>query len=379
MRVFKNPLVKKYLLISLIAVIGILLGACSGLNPQFTYQGVLTDASGNPYNGDVTITYSLYNEETGGTALYSETETVTVTDGRFDSVVGPSGTVSGLSPDDLSQALWIELTIGNGTITETLQPRQRLYGAPYAFTLMPGAVISDTFNTGILGTDRVQAILTVRNSDNDSNGDPAHPALRVLGTHGIQVDGLSTGLDGSDFAGTIYGSTEDVHSDLDIYSRDNVDIMLDLDNNSGDGRFSIYDYTGTRVFSVNENGDYVASGTKSAVVQAQGEERLVYTIESPEVWFEDFGSGQLVNGKTTVQVDPLFADTVNLQVEYHVFLTPLGDCNGLYVTNKTATGFEVRELNGGTSSVAFDYRIVAKRVGYEGARMEVVPASPDGE
>jgi hypothetical protein len=54
---------------------------------------------------------------------------------------------------------------------------------------------------------------------------------------------------------------------------------------------------------------------------------------------------------------------------YHVFITPNGDSKGLYVTAKTATGFEVRESGGGTSSLSFDYRIVAKRAGYENQRM----------
>jgi hypothetical protein len=52
-----------------------------------------------------------------------------------------------------------------------------------------------------------------------------------------------------------------------------------------------------------------------------------------------------------------------------VFLTPNGDCKGLYVAQKSATSFVVRELGGGTSSIAFDYRIMAKRRGYEGIRM----------
>lgn len=42
----------------------------------------------------------------------------------------------------------------------------------------------------------------------------------------------------------------------------------------------------------------------------------------------------------------------------------------MYVTNETATSFEVREQGGGTSSIAFDYRIVAKRRGFENVRLE---------
>jgi hypothetical protein len=42
----------------------------------------------------------------------------------------------------------------------------------------------------------------------------------------------------------------------------------------------------------------------------------------------------------------------------------------LYVSHKTATSFEVHEQGGGVSSIAFDYRIMAKRKGYESVRLE---------
>jgi hypothetical protein len=71
----------------------------------------------------------------------------------------------------------------------------------------------------------------------------------------------------------------------------------------------------------------------------------------------------------SIALDPTFAQTVNLGVDYHVFLTPNGDCKGLYVSQKSATSFEVHELGSGSSSVAFDYRIMAKRSGYENARL----------
>jgi hypothetical protein len=47
--------------------------------------------------------------------------------------------------------------------------------------------------------------------------------------------------------------------------------------------------------------------------------------------------------------------------DYHVFLTPKGDCRGLYVRRQGGASFEVRELAGGTSNVAFSYRIVGLR------------------
>jgi len=86
-------------------------------------------------------------------------------------------------------------------------------------------------------------------------------------------------------------------------------------------------------------------------------------------WSEDAGSGQLSDGVAVIQLEPVFAQTVNTGVGYHVFLTPNGDCKGLYVTNKTADSFEVRELGGGKANVSFDYRIMARRKGYEDIRL----------
>lgn len=67
----------------------------------------------------------------------------------------------------------------------------------------------------------------------------------------------------------------------------------------------------------------------------------------------------------TVSLDPLFAQTMNTDYTYHVYLTANGNCRGLYVAKKSATSFEVRELGGGTSETTLDYRIVARRRGYE--------------
>ena len=94
-----------------------------------------------------------------------------------------------------------------------------------------------------------------------------------------------------------------------------------------------------------------------------------YAIEAPENWFEDAGSGQLSNGSAVIQLENMFGQAVNTGIDYHVFLTPNGDCKGLYVSQKSASSFEVHELGGGTSSIAFDYRIMAKRKGFENIRM----------
>jgi hypothetical protein len=107
------------------------------------------------------------------------------------------------------------------------------------------------------------------------------------------------------------------------------------------------------------------------VAAANGAKQVaVYSMGSPQNWFEDFGSGQLSGGTSAVALDPAFAETVDANSEYHVFLTPEGECHGLYVGQKTANGFEVHELGGGQSNVSFAYRIVALRRGFENVRLE---------
>ena len=84
---------------------------------------------------------------------------------------------------------------------------------------------------------------------------------------------------------------------------------------------------------------------------------------------EDYGTGVMERGVALVRIDPGFAETITGDANYHVFITPRGDSESLYVINATAGGFEVRESRGGTSSLTFDYKIVAKRRGYEAQRL----------
>jgi hypothetical protein len=60
-----------------------------------------------------------------------------------------------------------------------------------------------------------------------------------------------------------------------------------------------------------------------------------------------------------------------------VFLTPVGDTQGLYVSTRSQDGCEVREQQGGTSNLAFSYRVVAKRCDIEGARLQRIEAPPE--
>jgi hypothetical protein len=129
------------------------------------------------------------------------------------------------------------------------------------------------------------------------------------------------------------------------------------------------------------NGNHVvANGSKSGSVPTTKGNQLLYVTESPGVWFEDLGGGTLVNGECTIQLDPLFLETVVIDDKHpmHVFIQMEGESNDVYVTKGT-TSFKVKERNSGTSNSAFSYRIMAKRVHFQDHRFGSDPVWGPGD
>jgi len=129
-----------------------------------------------------------------------------------------------------------------------------------------------------------------------------------------------------------------------------------------------------------QTGLNVAGGSKNAVVATADGARLLYSEESSQVWFSDYGFGELKDGTAVVTIDPLFAQTVNLEKPYHVFLTAnSADIVILSVAVKGRTSFTVigKTLDGRPADCAFDYRLVAVRLGYEKDRLERAPWADD--
>ncbi|RKZ29692.1 hypothetical protein DRQ33_08565, partial [bacterium] len=93
---------------------------------QMNYQGKITDASGVAIDGTVSITFSIYDVESGGTALWTETHpSVLVNKGLFDVILG------GITPIELDfdTDYWIEITVES----EVLTPRIPLKSVGYAY------------------------------------------------------------------------------------------------------------------------------------------------------------------------------------------------------------------------------------------------------
>ena len=109
------------------------------------------------------------------------------------------------------------------------------------------------------------------------------------------------------------------------------------------------------------------TGSKHRVVRTQDYgERLLCCYETPSPMFGDVGAAQIdETGKCLIFIDEKFAQTVDLEYLYDVFLTKYGpgDC---YVTERTASYFIVE----GTKNLKFAWEIKTIQRDYENLRLE---------
>ncbi|MCE2826758.1 MAG: tail fiber protein, partial [Verrucomicrobium sp.] len=121
------------------------LQAQSGFPPSLmSYQGFLVDANGNalaPANPqNFSVVFRIYGASSGGTALWTEAQTVTIDKGNFSVVLGEGGTEGSEVRPDLATVfnsnkasdLYLGITV-KGVSNSEILPRLRLLTSPYAF------------------------------------------------------------------------------------------------------------------------------------------------------------------------------------------------------------------------------------------------------
>jgi hypothetical protein len=124
------------------------------------------------------------------------------------------------------------------------------------------------------------------------------------------------------------------------------------------------------------SGNHMITGTKnSAFINQQGKAVLVNCVETPGVWFEDMASGNIQNGVAEIEFpqDLLNGVVIDAAHPFIVSITPTGDMGNFWV-EKSLTGFKVH-ATGAANGTTFDYRVSAKRKGYEDYRLEYAGAA----
>ncbi len=142
---------------------------------QINYQGKLFDSAGDPVSdGNRNITFRIFNVSGGGTALWSEIQSVNTQDGLFNVILGSVSLIS----LDFNQDYWLEIQVsGDGAMT----PRHRLVSVPYTFraedannseqlnSQSAGYYLdAGNINSGTLGDSRLSANVTLLGSNIDA-------------------------------------------------------------------------------------------------------------------------------------------------------------------------------------------------------------------
>lgn len=115
-------------------------------------------------------------------------------------------------------------------------------------------------------------------------------------------------------------------------------------------------------------GNITSYGEKNRSVRTSAGYVGVSAYETAEPYFGDIGEARTgENGQVRIDIEPLFAETVNMACPYQVFLQPY--CEGcFYVAGRAEDHFIVK----GPKNGAFAYEIKARQRGYENSRLRIV-------
>ena len=157
---------------------------------------------------------------------------------------------------------------------------------------------------------------------------------------------------------------------------------ITMENDTGNGAVELYagywdDSASAPILAIENGGGLYVSGTMSV---DGSKHRLVETdsfgkvamnaMESADCVFSDMGSGEIgEDGRVYIPFDPVFAETVNLDHEYQVFITKTSDGVVDYVS-KEHDSFSVI----GEPGTTLDWIVYARQRGYVTERMERISA-----
>jgi hypothetical protein len=128
-------------------------------------------------------------------------------------------------------------------------------------------------------------------------------------------------------------------------------------------------------WSIDEN------GVLKVKLANEGAEKEMFGLTSDKVEMIMSGSSRLENGVEVIDlslIDENFIKNISAETPLKIFVTASEESNGLFVSERSAASFTVRELRGGNSGAAFDWIVVARRRGYDDSSSEV-PFAPPSE
>jgi hypothetical protein len=133
LRALRESIITSIFVSIFIAVLAMVIFAMptdAAINNQINFQGKITNPNGtNVTNGSYTFVFSIYTVSSGGSNVWTESKSLTVTDGIFQTALGDTTALPG-SVDFNGSSLYLGVTVGADA---EMTPRVRLTAAPYAF------------------------------------------------------------------------------------------------------------------------------------------------------------------------------------------------------------------------------------------------------
>lgn len=368
------------------------------INRQINFQGKLTNPNGtNVADASRTMVFSIYTVDTGGTAVWTESKSVSTVDGIFRTSLGDTTSLPG-SIDFNGNSLYLGITV---SADAEMTPRVRLTAAPYAFnsdsldgldsanfiqlaqgiqtdssSTQPSIGINKTGTAGILQLQDAGAdVLTISGTgayaytldatDNPTytitNAGSSDVVTNLTGTGDVVFqDNGSTFLTLSDVGA--YTFTLDA-TDNPAYTITNSGSSNVITNLAGTGDFVIQD-AGVAVFVVNDTGSIAVvptAGQNISISLAAGSSAAFTATAAPTadlVTISNSGQATTTAGANGLEITYVGGAAAVEGSGTHVALTPGGTASGTWngiriVANATGAVANVREngikLEGPTS------------------------------
>ena len=121
--------------------------------------------------------------------------------------------------------------------------------------------------------------------------------------------------------------------------------------------------------TVTISGSLAVLGSKNAAVRTSQGLTAINAYETAEYYFGDIGRAKTNSNETVcIYMDPLFLETVNTGVPYHIFLTSYSEAR-IWVSEMYPSYFVIRSDK---PNADFVWEIKAKRKGYENDRLKII-------
>lgn len=179
------------ILLSLLLSASVAVAELSGVPTLMSYQGRVTDSSGvligNTTPVNRAVTFRLYTAATGGTPIWAETQSATISAGEFSVLIGNGTGLSGvpgpsapatqpyksvsqvinaLTAADPYPPVYLGITVDDGnttTVDPEISPRQQIVSGVYAMrakvaeSVASAAITATMIGTGAVTTDGILA------------------------------------------------------------------------------------------------------------------------------------------------------------------------------------------------------------------------------